>query len=169
MKEFIEKLIGRLEERKTHLMKDFVLANVVFSSKQKALDRINEIDGAISIVNQLAKEYKDNVTINGQYCWQTCGATEHCKECNRLCNGNIDYYENYDFMVEENADFCEWEVVTSNINSEERWVYYNKISCNPDLKGCLPTFHFSKREQENFLKHCPYCGKKIKVVEPKGE
>lgn len=46
-------------------------------------------------------EQKDNVVINGQYCWQTCGSTEHCKECRRLSNGDIDYYENYDFMAEE--------------------------------------------------------------------
>jgi hypothetical protein len=53
------------------------------------------------IINQLAEEYKDKVMINGQYCWQTCSATEHCKECNRLCNGSIDYYENYDVLAEE--------------------------------------------------------------------
>ena len=57
MKEFVEKLIERLEEKKTHLMKDFVLANVVLSSKRNALDRINELDAAIEMVNQLAEEY----------------------------------------------------------------------------------------------------------------
>lgn len=62
MKEFVEKLIERLEERKTHIMKDFVLVNIVMSSKQKALDRINELDGAIKIVNQLAEEYNPSKT-----------------------------------------------------------------------------------------------------------
>lgn len=85
MKEFIDKLIERLEEAK---------------AKAKLWD-FGGVCLAIEIVNQLAEEYKNKVMIDGQYCWQTCSATEHCKECNRLCNGSIDYYENYDFMAEE--------------------------------------------------------------------
>jgi hypothetical protein len=73
MKEFIEKLIAILDE-------EFECYPMVEISER---------------IRQLAEEYKDNVMINRQYCWQTCGATEHCKECNRLCNGSIDYYENY--------------------------------------------------------------------------
>ena len=86
MNEFIEKLIARLEEYK----KQWIDA-----------DYLDGIDEIIEIVNQLAEEHKDKVMINEQYCWQTCGATEHCKECNRLGNGYTDYYENYDFMAEE--------------------------------------------------------------------
>ena len=63
------------------------------------------------------------------------------------------------------AEYCEWTIDISNINSAERWVYYNKIGCNPNVKDCLPTFHFSDREQKNFLKYCPYCGKRIKISE----
>lgn len=59
------------------------------------------INEAIEIVKDLASEHNNNVIIDEQYCWQTCGSTEHCKECRRLSNGDIDYYENYDFMVEE--------------------------------------------------------------------
>lgn len=89
MNEFIEKLIGRLEGAK--------------SQENTPIDNIwnNSVNECICRVNQLAEEHKDNVTIDGQYCWQTCGATEHCKECNRLCNGSIDYYENYDCLLEE--------------------------------------------------------------------
>ncbi len=89
MKEFIEKLNGRLEEEKER-------ANRHYNYGDETAYR-----HSIEIVNELAEEYKDNVIIDGQYCWQTCGATEHCKECNRLGNGSIDYFENYDFMVEE--------------------------------------------------------------------
>lgn len=89
MNEFIEKLIGRLEEEKKQAQRDGSLS---FAMGFKV---------AISIVDKLAEEHKGKTMIDGQYCWQTCGATEHCKECNRLCNGSIDYYENYDCLVEE--------------------------------------------------------------------
>lgn len=89
MKEFIDKLIARLEEHSFSL--------VINWEKGKYLRK----DKAIEIVKELAEERKDKTMIDGQYCWQSCGATEHCKECNRLCNGSIDYYENYDFMAEE--------------------------------------------------------------------
>ena len=88
MKEFVEKLIGRLEKLKLGVMLN-----------NKCCKHI--IDKSIEIVNQLSEEYKDKVIIDGQYCFQTCGANEHCKECNRLSNGSIDYYENYDCLAEE--------------------------------------------------------------------
>ena len=96
MKEFVEKLISRLEEEKKMAYNTYVNYEMNVD-----MGRMRGIKEAIEIVNQLAEEYKDNVMINGQYCWQTCGATEHCKECNRLCNGGIDYYENYDVLAEE--------------------------------------------------------------------
>jgi hypothetical protein len=65
---------------------------------------------------------------------------------------------------EHNNGFCEWTVVVSSLNSSERWIYYDKIGCTPNEKDCLSTFHFSEREQRNFLKYCPYCGKPIKFV-----
>jgi hypothetical protein len=100
MKEFIDKLIGRLEEIKKDnndgcYKVDNKTCNTYTDCGMCLCDRI------IKNVNELAEEYKDKVIIDGQYCWQTCSATEHCKECNRLCNGSIDYYENYDFMAEE--------------------------------------------------------------------
>ena len=96
MKEFIDKLIERLEEQKG-------TESDYSSIEGKKLVRHwnNCVDVCKEIINELAEEYKDRTIIDGQYCWQTCSATEHCKECNRLCNGSIDYYENYDFMAEE--------------------------------------------------------------------
>ena len=108
MKEFIEKLIERLEEISAENTCSDCPYKLRCDEVQKQVnDETTDLCGAtikslaISIVNQLVEEHKDNVMIDGQYCWQTCGSTEHCKECNRLCNGSIDYYENYDFMAEE--------------------------------------------------------------------
>lgn len=99
-------------------------------------------------------KHKDNVMINGQYCWQTCGATEHCKECNRLCNGSIDYYENYDVLAEKyNNDFCEWksekDIFIQNPHTGRRF------SNEPSMRNV----------------YCNTCGKKIRVApyQTKGE
>lgn len=96
---------------------------------------------------KFAEENKDNEMIDGKYCWQTFGSIEHCKECNILCNGNIDYYENYDFMAEEhNNDFCEW-----------KWgIDFAQVQCKGDR------ILFGSRR---LFTYCPYCGKEIKVVE----
>ena len=55
---------------------------------------------AIEIVKQKANDYS-NVIIDGKYCFQTCACTEKCHQCNRLCNGDIDWYENIDDWNEE--------------------------------------------------------------------
>lgn len=47
-----------------------------------------------------AEKYK-NAIIDGKYCFQTCACTEKCDKCNRLCNGDIDWYENIDDWTEE--------------------------------------------------------------------
>lgn len=144
MKEFIEKLIGRLEEIKSD---NFVSAVL---NEPYSMGICHTIEKSIEIVNQLAEEHKDNVMINGQYCWQTCGATEHCKECNRLCNGSIDYYENYDVLAEEyNNDFCEWK-------EDEKFNWFFKSP--HEGVGIV-------KEESGLFNFCPYCGKKIKVVE----
>lgn len=104
MNEFIEKLIGRLEERELLLAPhafEMSMAGGCTIIDEMTFSAYRELGVVKEIVKELAEEYKDNVIINGQYCWQTCGATEHCKECNRLCNGSIDYYENYDCLLEE--------------------------------------------------------------------
>lgn len=153
MNEFIEKLIGRLEEER-------ITAYNTYKNYEMKVDlgRAFGAEKAIEIVNQLADEYKDKVIIDGQYCFQTCGATEHCKECNRLCNGSIDYYENYDVLAEEyNNDFCEWK------QYDENDIYYT---------GCEQIHMFiDGSPTDNKYKYCPYCGKKIKIApyQPKGE
>lgn len=80
-------------------MKDFVLANVVFSSKQKALDRINEIDGVIEIINQLVEEYI-NTSTDTSSGWIDCserlpnvGVTVLCYwGKSSICENTTSYY-----------------------------------------------------------------------------
>lgn len=83
MKEFIEKLIGRLEEKKSeHLHDEEVtqgLGRINLASFCSAKARA--LDGAIQIVNQLAAEYAD--------CYKDCGNCEaYDKEkhhCPKFC------------------------------------------------------------------------------------
>ena len=37
--------------------------------------------------------FADCVLENGEYCWQECCATEHCKECKCLGNGDTIWFE----------------------------------------------------------------------------
>ena len=69
MKEFIEKLISRLEELKS---------NKGFGGTIQTMYADAKIDKAIEIVNQLAEEY------NGDFCewkFETTGIVWHCNGC----------------------------------------------------------------------------------------
>lgn len=129
MKEFVKKLIGRLEEETIALEDNYgdevkcIPSEVVFEIVNQLAEEYEECFNLCSetcevydkekhycpkwckvireTVEELKEEYFKNAMIDEQYCWQTCGATEHCKECNRLGNGSIDYYENYDCLAEE--------------------------------------------------------------------
>ena len=83
-KEF-EKMIEKLEERKHEIC----LSDDDLEYYQ------NGIDEAIEIVKQEAEQY-NNAIIDGNYCFQSCACTEKCDKCSRLCNGDIDWYENID-------------------------------------------------------------------------
>lgn len=61
-------------------------------------------------------------------------------------------------------EYCEWKVTTSSINNQSRWVYYKDMECKPYAEYDNLSFHFTKDEQNNFLKFCPYCGRRIKVI-----
>ena len=96
---FCKKIINELaEEYKDNYVSVGVLKQIMWE-RDIAIEQLHEL--GYEFGEKIAEEYKDKVMIDGQYCWQTCSATEHCKECNRLCNGSIDCYENYDFMAEE--------------------------------------------------------------------
>ena len=47
-----ERVVERLEERKDHIMKEFVLTDKAKEVKSDSLNRINELDGTIEIVKE---------------------------------------------------------------------------------------------------------------------
>ena len=67
---------------------------------EKEICRICVVDDAIGIVKKEAEQY-NNAIIDGNYCFQSCACTEKCDKCSRLCNGDIDWYENIDNWTEE--------------------------------------------------------------------
>ena len=90
MQAAFEKIIEKLEEIQKEYLDGFGVHNN------------NEIYGiacglgdAIEIVKQEAEQY-NNAIIDGNYCFQSCACTEKCDKCSRLCNGDIDWYENID-------------------------------------------------------------------------
>lgn len=90
MKEFIEKLIGRLEQQ------IFSAELHDYGWEGQTVHNLLVLGDVRDIANQLAEEYKQK-----EYCWQSCASTEHCKECSRLGNGDIDYFESIDSWMEE--------------------------------------------------------------------
>ena len=61
-------------------------------------------------------------------------------------------------------EYCEWKITISATNDDSRWVYYKDMKCCPHTEFEKSAFHFTKDKQKNFLKFCPDCGKRIKVV-----
>lgn len=90
MQEVFEKIIEELEIERT-------IANNTFVKYEMNVDlgRVFGLEKAIEIVKQEAEKCK-SIYMDGEYCWQSCWCTDRCGECNRLCNGDIDYYESYD-------------------------------------------------------------------------
>ena len=58
MKEFIDKLIEKLEEKRKFLENTYLLSKKSYEVKKDAVARINELGGAIEVVNELAEEYE---------------------------------------------------------------------------------------------------------------
>lgn len=161
MKEFIDKLIARLEELKSSVMLN-----------NKCCKHI--IDKIIEIVNELAEEYKNKSVIMDDlkiflqkkfdYCAEQAGMNLEA-ECNSeiasyfrerkelyLDRANIygEVMREIDRLAEEyNNDFCEWKKQTigsTELIREPHRMYLFKTS-------------------DDEWVYCPYCGKKIKVVE----
>ena len=95
----------------------------------KELCRICVVDDAIEIVKQEAEQY-NNAIIDGKYCFQTCACTEKCDKCSRLCNGDIDWYENIDNWAEEYNNG--WIPCSVRIPTEqERWFGHDLTDAEP--------------------------------------
>lgn len=120
----------------------------LINPNKEDIAEFNAYKNAIEIVNQVAEEYKQKTIINGQYCWQTCACTESCNDCNRLSEGNIDWYENLDdWETEYKQEVCEWKQCGGNLRP------YQTTSCE---KFALYDISYV---------YCPYCGKRIFVKE----
>lgn len=86
MNKAFEKIIEKLEEKQDIFLYD---------DSDYGEGKYNAFDEAIEIVKQEAEQY-NNAIIDGKYCFQSCACTEKCDKCSRLCNGDIDWYENID-------------------------------------------------------------------------
>lgn len=99
MQEVFSKIIEKLEEEKMSYF--LTIANMGDEKLDCAYEQVGDaLDKAIEIVKQEAEQY-NNAIIDGKYCFQSCACTEKCDKCSRLCNGDIDWYENIDNWTEE--------------------------------------------------------------------
>ena len=103
----------------------------------------NGIYNAIEIVNQVAEEYnKPRLTPEQRdACW--AHSSKDCSKCGQCYVPEIN--------VGENEEFCEWF----------KYDYRTIAPKNHDIENP----YWRMPEDMGKLKFCPYCGKKIKVVE----
>ena len=157
MKEFIEKLIGRLEEQKTRyreIRKNTYCRRTEMDDCDSCradhyLDaRIEGINKAKEIANQLAEEYAD--------CYKDCGQCEAYDKEKHYCPKFCKVITEAVAEIEENHknDFCEWQEISAGGITAVKEPHRMKL--------------FNCDEEQ---KYCPYCGKKIKIApyQPKGE
>ena len=132
MKEFIEKLICRLEEKVVNRTFDESIKTKNLAYKE-----------AIEIVNQLAGEYMT--------CYKSCTECEAYDKEKHYCPKWCDVIKNTakELAEEYNNDFCEWKKVV--IDSTELIREPHRM--------------YLFKESDDKWEYCPYCGKKIKVVE----
>ena len=71
MKEFIEKLIGRLEELKSLVPVNRVLDNII-ESKPKELGQLIAYEKSIKAVNELAEEFGKDTNVTTKDGWIPC-------------------------------------------------------------------------------------------------
>ena len=157
MKEFIEKLIGRLEEYKyTHLTEHD--SEECLHCKENEDDwcqcrncLICAFEKSEKIVNQLAEEYKHCIKSSCSNCEVYDKEKHYCPKWCDVIKGTMEEIEE-----SHDNDFCEWKKTDKSKYSP----YYHA------LKHGNITLEF-----HDDFKFCPYCGKKIKIApyQPKGE
>ena len=138
MNKAFEKIIEKLEEIQKEYLDGFGVHNN------------NEIYGiacglgdAIEIVKQEAEQY-NNAIIDGKYCFQTCACTEKCDKCSRLCNGDIDWYENIDNWTEEYNNG--WIPCSEQLPKEDEKVYISTKTERVYVGVYTKRYGFEKRE-----------------------
>ena len=125
MQEVFEKIIEGLKE----------LEGIQFDGENESyqLNWCIETNRAIEIVKQEAKQY-NNAIIDGKYCFQSCACTEKCDKCNRLCNGDIDWYENIDNWTEEYSN--DWIPCSEQLPDYGERVLLQDFGGNITLEKC---------------------------------
>ena len=88
MNKVFDTIIEKLEKLADELYKAYCIG---FNSDDRA--EYDAYINAIEIVKQESDQY-NNAIIDMKYCFQSCACTEKCDKCSRLCNGDIDWYEN---------------------------------------------------------------------------
>ena len=155
MKEFIEKLIGRLEEH----IKYCEMCHKEFPNAKMSLTyevQLNAYKNAIEIVNELATEYKNTNIITNflQYARDNADNydTNEGWSLADLIDLSIKFTEEYiNTSTDTSSGYCEWKPI-----DEEKSIY-KSVCKKQSLYDGNPT--------ESMYEFCPYCGKKIKVVE----
>lgn len=105
---------------------------------------------SIEIVNQVAEEYK-----HGHFGCNSNGQHERCVDCGlrgECSHYNTEWFDVPDKNVGEIDEVCEWKC-----DNDEFDVY--------DTKCKNRHVFFEGSPIDNEYEYCPYCGKKIKVVE----
>lgn len=186
MKDFIEKLIGRLEGESYLTTNDdgetdkFSVQVVEWKDIRKIVNELAE-EQKHDMVTQLAMMYAKNIYVYGvdvtkawesavqnhmalekAYIrgrqdegdkfseWQEEHKDKDCSQCSRRSWYQKGYADAEKKIAEkQNNNYCEWK--------KQDGFYLFKTSCG------------IKDADNDHYKFCPYCGKKIKVVEPKGE
>ena len=148
---------------------------VVINGTQQTDDAIL-YNRAIEIVNELAEKYKDklddewqiiyNKILNLEKKYVNDGNTESVNDCIKLENllqyfkeelqGKEEYINtstdtSSDTSIDTSSGYCEWKPI-----DEEKSIY-KSVCKKQSLYDGNPT--------ESMYEFCPYCGKKIKVVE----
>ena len=150
MKKFVENLISRLEEKfkynseQAEIWRSGSDKDAYFREKKDLyLDRANTYGEVIRIVNQLAEEYKHCIKSSCSNCEVYDKEKHYCPKWCEVIKGTVE-----EIKENNDNDFCEWQEISvcgiTVVKEPHRMKLFN---CDEEQK------------------YCPYCGKKIKVVE----
>ena len=142
MNKAFEKIIENLEEAKSNVPVNRLLDDII-KDKPKELGQLMAYNKAIEIVKQEAEQY-NNAIIDGKYCFQTCACTEKCDKCSRLCNGDIDWYENIDNWTEQYNNG--WIPCSERMPEEDEKVYISTKTERVYVGVYTKRYGFEKRE-----------------------
>ena len=142
MNKVFEKIIEKLEEEKMSYF--LTIANTGDEKLDCAYEHTGDaLDKAIEIVKQEAEQY-NNAIIDGNYCFQSCACTEKCDKCSRLCNGDIDWYENIDNWTEQYNNG--WIPCSERMPEEDEKVYISTKTERVYVGVYTKRYGFEKRE-----------------------